>query len=232
MNDNNEVGYRKRLTLAGAPHHVTQRGSRRGAVFFYDEDRELYLELLKKYTRKFGIYVLDYCLMTNHVHLLLIPPNEDAFARALKPVHKTYADTINKRMGWTGHLWQERFFSSAIDAAYLWIAIRYIERNPVEAGLVTHPAEYKWSSAAAHCGMRNDTVLNYSIQWQKELSREKDWYTWLNEAPDAVLTHKLIQNTGRDLPSGSDCFLDKLEIQTGIPTRLRTSGRPRKMPTR
>ncbi|HTO61465.1 MAG TPA: transposase [Bradyrhizobium sp.] len=131
-----------RTVFADVPHHVTQRGNRREQVFFTDEDRRTYLAWLKAYCDKHAVAVLAYCLMTNHVHLVVVPAGDDELERALKPLHMRYAQRINRRRGWNGHVWQGRFFSSPLDEAYLWAALRYVERNPVRARLVRRAENY------------------------------------------------------------------------------------------
>jgi len=122
--------------FAQVPHHITQRGNRRDPVFFTDEDRHAYLDWLSEYAGKNAREVLAYCLMTNHIHLVAVPRTEDSLQRARKPLHMRYAQRINRSHGWKGHLWQEQFFSSALDETYFWVAIRYVERNPVRARMV------------------------------------------------------------------------------------------------
>ncbi len=197
-------------------------------MFFSDDDREYYLSLFSHYTKKFNVFVLSYCLMTNHVHHLLVPPNEEALKNALRPVHKLYAEKINERFGWKGHLWQERFFSSPVDADHFWPAVGYIERNPVESGLVAHPSEYRWSSARARCGLVVDDNLYSSERWKKELGMPRDWHAWLNEPVNTEIIEELRKNTRSDLPTGSQEFLRKIEKQTGLPTKRRSAGRPPK----
>jgi putative transposase len=149
-----------RSVFAGVAHHVTQRGNRRENVFFSDEDRRTYLAWLREYCLKHDVQVLAYCLMPNHVHLILIPQRESGLERVLKPLHMRYAQRVNRKRGWKGHLWQGRYFSSALDEAYLWAALRYVERNPVRAKLAIEAENYRWSSAAAHCKMRADELLD------------------------------------------------------------------------
>ena len=149
-----------RAVFAGVPHHITQRGNRRDDVFFTDEDRLVYLEWLQSYCQEHDVDVLAYCLMTNHIHLVLVPHTEDGLQRVLKPLHMRYAQRINRAKGWKGHLWQGRFFSSPLDDAYLMAAIRYVERNPIRVGLADKAEDYCWSSAAAHCGLKEDTLLS------------------------------------------------------------------------
>ena len=149
-----------RTVFAGLPHHVTQRGNRRESIFFVDDDRLAYLSWLKEYADKHQVEVLAYCLMSNHIHLIAVPTADDGLQRVLKPLHMRYAQRVNRQQGWSGHLWQGRFFSSPLDDAYLWTAMRYVECNPVRAGRVQRAEDYRWSSAAAHCIGQSDSLLN------------------------------------------------------------------------
>ena len=147
-----------RTVCARVPHHVTQRGNRREEVFFTDEDRLAYLAWLKDYAEKYEVEILTYCLMTNHIHLIAVPAGGDGLEKMLKPLHMRYAQRINRVRHWKGHVWQGRFFSSALDGDYLWAAVRYVERNPVRARMVQKAENYRWSSAAAHGGLRPDRM--------------------------------------------------------------------------
>ena len=216
-----------RAVFAGIPHHVTQRGNRREDVFFGDDDRRLYLSWLKGYCDEHAVEVLAYCLMTNHVHLLAVPLRADGLERALKPLHMRYAQRINRQRGWHGHLWQGRFFSSPLDEAYLWAALRYVERNPVRARLVRRAENYPWSSAAAHCGHRADAVLTQAAVWRELLAAVADWSTWLGESDGADELTMLRRNTDKGLPCGSGSFIEGLESMAGRPLSYRPVGRPR-----
>ena len=141
-----------RIVHAGVSHHITQRGNRREKAFFTDDDRRAYLDWLKEYAEKYEVDILAYCLMTNHIHLVAVPKTEAGLQRMLKPPPMRYAQRINRTRSWKGHLWQGRFSSSALDEAYLWAVVRYVERNPVRARIVRKAENYPWSSAAAHCG--------------------------------------------------------------------------------
>lgn len=125
-----------RTVCARVPDHLTQRGNRRENVFYTEEDRVAYLTWLRDYAEKYDVNILAYCLMTNHIHLVAVPETEAGLHRVLKPLHMRYAQRINRRRRWKGHLWQGRFFSSALDDAYRWAAVRYVERNPVRARMV------------------------------------------------------------------------------------------------
>ena len=217
-----------RTVCAGVPHHVTQRGNRRDDVFFTDEDRTTYLAWLKDYAGKHKLDILAYCLMTNHVHLVAVPANADSLHRALKPLHMRHAQRINRAQNWKGHLWQGRFFSSALDETYLWAAIRYVERNPVRARMVRKAEAYRWSSAGAHCGLRRDTVLTDKAAWRRQCARIGDWSAWLAEGDAAHELDVLRRNADKGLPCGSEGFIRKLEKRTGRALRYRPRGRPRK----
>ena len=168
-----------RTVCAQVPHHITQRGNRREQVFFTDDDRHAYLGWLKEYAEKHEVDILAYCLMTNHIHLVAVPKTEDGLQQALKPLHMRYAQRINRTRGWKGHLWQGRFFSCALDEAYLLAAIGYVERNPLRARMVRKAENYRWSSAGAHCGLRQDEVLTAKSSWRKRFEAIGDWSAWL-----------------------------------------------------
>jgi putative transposase len=150
-----------RIVRPGLPHHVTQRGNRRQKVFFSDGDYTLYCQLLADECRKYGVQVWAYCLMPNHVHLLLVPQSAEALTPAVSETHRRYTTAVNRRQGWTGHLWQGRYGSEPIgnDAA-LFTVVRYIEQNPAGAGLVARPELWPWSSANSHLTGAADAVLD------------------------------------------------------------------------
>ena len=143
-----------RLVIPDVPHHVIQRGNRRQPVFFKDEDRSFYLALLLKWSNIARFSIWAYCLMENHVHCVGVPLLSTSLALTFAEVHKRYSFVINKRYGWRGYLWQGRFLSYPMDEIYLYRGIRYVELNPVRAGLVPIATDYPWSSARAHAGRR------------------------------------------------------------------------------
>lgn len=217
-----------RTVFAGVPHHVTQRGNRREDVFFSDEDRQAYLAWLKHYADTHGVDILAYCLMSNHIHLILVPASAEGLRQTLKPLHMRYAQRINRANNWKGHLWQGRFFSSALDEAYLWAAIRYVERNPVRAGMVRKAEDYRWSSAGAHCGLRPGEILTGKSSWRRQFAGIGDWSAWLGEADEADKLDVLRRHADKGLACGSEKFILKLEEQTGRALHYRPRGRPRK----
>jgi putative transposase len=145
-----------RVVAPGLPHHVTQRGNRRQQTFFSDDDYATYKALLAEHCAAAGVAVWAWCLMPNHVHLILVPPEPDALRAALGEAHRRYTRHVNFRAGWRGFLWQGRFASCPMDEAHLLSAARYVERNPVRARLVRRARDWRWSSAAAHLAGRDD----------------------------------------------------------------------------
>src|ERR1035438_9629206 len=139
-----------RAVVVDVPHHVTQRGNGRQDVFFDDRDRQLYLDAFFDYAARYSLRVWGYCLMSNHVHFMVVPEREQSLARVFGRTHADYARYANLVRRSCGHLWQARFYSCALEARYAWHALAYVERNPVRAGLVKAPEEYQWSTAAAH----------------------------------------------------------------------------------
>ena len=139
-----------RVVAAGVPHHITQRGNNRQQIFFSDRDRRFCLTLLRHHAERHGLRVLGWCLMPNHVHLIAIPEHERSLARALGRAHYEYAIYLNHERERSGHLWQNRFFSTPLDRHHLRVALRYVDLNPVRAGLAEEPAAYLWSSALPH----------------------------------------------------------------------------------
>ena len=122
------------------PHHVTQRGNRRQQTFFGEEDYQHYLELMAQFCRAEQVAIWAYCLMPNHVHLIVVPQSAESLRRAIGEAHRRYTRWINFREGWRGHLWQGRFASFVMDEDHLLTAARYVELNPVRAGLVQAPS--------------------------------------------------------------------------------------------
>jgi putative transposase len=138
-------------------HHVTQCDNRHCRAFFEDADCALYRELFGQAVAEVEVWA--YCLMPNHVHVILTPSDEDGLRRTFADLHRHYTGTINARHGWTGHLWQGRFGSVAMDDAYLAAAARYVVMNPVRARLVERAEDWCWWSAIAHLEGKDDGVV-------------------------------------------------------------------------
>ncbi|HOZ45103.1 MAG TPA: transposase [Candidatus Hydrogenedentes bacterium] len=214
-----------RVVVAGFPHHVTQRGNRGAAVFETDEDRETYLRILRKFCERHGLAIWAYCLMTNHIHLVAVPETATSLGQALRDAHTIYARYFNERTVQHGHVWQGRFYSCPMDEAHLWAAVRYVERNPVRARMAEHASEYRWSSAAAHCGTRSDALLSKGFPPPKIV---EDWAAWLCEGEDWAAVRHIRSQTHTGRPCGSAEFVDELERLLGRIVRPQKRGRKAK----
>jgi len=215
-----------RQVVPGFPHHIVQRGNRRQTIFFTDQDRRAYLRWLAEATRACGVDVWAYCLMTNHVHLVAVPARLDSLARCLGVVNTKYAIRINRRKGWSGHLWQGRFKSSVMDASHAVAAVRYVEQNPVRARLVQQAWEYPWSSARHHTRDRDRDIV---VRGDESLrAMVPDWRTFLRVRTPATLKAVFLKNTEACRAIGAPIFLKQLASEYGIHEQRRPAGRPRK----
>jgi len=210
-----------RVVVPGVPHHVTQRGVRKNDVFFCQDDYELYISLLSEFCKKSGTEIWSYCLMTNHIHLVMVPGSEDGLRASLGEAHRRYTRHINQREQCRGHLWQERFHSFPMDEHYLLSAVRYVELNPVHANMVERPEDYRWSSARAHLAGQNDKLVNVSPM----LERVPNWQAYLDIDLDdsTIQTIRTHSQTGR--PLGEDSFVDMLELRLDKVLRPLKQGR-------
>ena len=213
-----------RIVVPGLPHHVTHRGNRRGEIFFSEADREDYLRLLARAGQRHGLELWTYCLMTNHVHLVVCPRGHDSLARTIREVHGNHARVLHRANGWEGHLWANRYYSSPLDPAHLWAAVRYVERNPVRAGLVETAERYPWSSAAAHCGLAPDGPLSPQRPLPGTIS---NWQSWLSGDCDESVDRSIRLCTAAGRPAGSPEFVAELEQILGRNLTPRPQGRPR-----
>ncbi len=214
--------------LAGVPHHVTQRGNGRRQVFFTDRDREIYLDAVFDYAARFSLRMWGYCLMTNHVHFIVVPETESGLARTFGRAHADYARYANVAHRGCGHFWQARFFSCALDEDHAWKALAYVERNPVRAGLASTAEEYGWSSAAAHCG-EDDLGGRLDLSdWAACYNGER-WREALKMGVEAEAWEERIREaTRRGLPFGRDQFVERMSRLAGRDLKAKPVGRPRK----
>jgi len=213
-----------RVVVPGIPHHVTQRGVRRNDVFFCKADYELYMRLLAKFCRKSGTEIWAYCLMTNHIHLVMVPSTEDGLRASLGETHRRYTRHINQREDCRGHLWQERFHSFPMDEHYLLSAVRYVELNPVHANMVERAGDYAWSSAKAHLDGQNDPLVNVSPM----LDRVANWQTYLESDLDDATMNALRMHSKTGRPLGDESFVDMLELKLDKVLRPLKQGRKHK----
>jgi putative transposase len=208
-----------RVVIPGVPHHVTQRGNGRARTFFGDADYALYRDLLAQHCRTAEVAVWAWCLMPNHVHLILVPSNSDGLRRALAAVHRRYAGIIHARRKRTGHFWQGRFGAVAMDEAHLAAALVYVSLNPVRARLVARAQDWRWSSTRAHLAGRDDGITARAPI--KE--RFPDFADLLAGAADADALARLRTAESIGRPLGDDRFLARVERLTA--RRLRPGKR-------
>ena len=213
-----------RIVVPGLAHHVIQRGNRQQRVFFSDDDRQAYLDLLAIYCRKTKTRCLAWCLMDNHIHLILVPDRADGLRAALAAIHTAYSQRINTAQAASGHLFQGRFLSYPMDDSHLMVAVRYIENNPIKAGLVDRAEEWRWSSARAHILKTSDGLTDIAALGQ----HVANWSAMLAGGLEAADQIDTALKTG--LPLGGDQWREMVASQFGrqlIPAKRGPKG-PRK----
>jgi putative transposase len=215
-----------RIVVPDIPHHITQRGNNRQDVFFVDDDRCFYLELLNNYAQKFALEILGYCLMTNHIHLIAVPNNPDSLAKAIGRTHLLYAQYINRFHKRSGHLWQNRFFSCPLGDRHLFKAMRYVERNPVRAKIVRFAWQYQWSSASAHTGKDDTAGIIDPARW-RNLVGNMDWKHILSKSEDKRELQQIRTCLSVGRPLADDSFISKIEHAVGRRLRPLPIGRPK-----
>jgi putative transposase len=215
---------RNRCVLPGAACHVTQRGVDRMETFSSSQDYLTYLGLLRDNMIDAGVRVLAYCLMTNHVHLVLTPEREDSLSVLLRRVHGRYAQYYNIKSGRTGHLWQSRFFACVLQRDHLWRALAYVEQNPVRAGISSIAVRYPWSSAMAHAAVSDPSGVLDMAWWAEQGAA--DWRHLMGARnPDSDTQLQRCTYSGR--PFGDEAFVGEMSERFG---RYWKRGRPAKQP--
>ena len=200
------------MVLPGVPHHVAQRGNRRERTFFEDGDYALYLDLLADAAERYGVEIWSYCLMPNHVHIIAVPRDTDGLSQTFRRVHRHYTGYVNARMRVTGHLWQGRFSSVAMDEQHLHASLRYVALNPVRARLVARAEDWRWSSVRAHYGGQDDHVVRVA----PGLARVHDFSAFLGEEFDEALGYAALrraESVGRQV--GSADWIEEMSARTG-----------------
>jgi putative transposase len=223
-----------RVEAAGYPHHVIQRGNNRQAVFVDAVDHERYLALLQEIATAQGVAVHAYVLMSNHVHLLVTPERPGSLSRFMQALGRRYVRWFNDRHGRTGTLWEGRFRSTVIDPdRYLLACMRYIELNPVRAGISPTPDDYRWSSSAHHIGKRIDPLISdHGVFWalgNTPFERQSAYQRLLDQPIPGEVLAELRQATNRGCALAN--FDESQSDESGGAGRrlvLRPRGRPRK----
>ena len=224
-----------RIVLPGVPHHVTQRGNRRLPIFFSDDDRRAYLDLLAEAAAASGTRCLAWCLMDNHVHLILIPETADGLRAMLGEAHRRYTRMINFREGWRGYLFQGRFASYPMDDAHLMAAVRYVEMNPVAACMVARAEDWAWSSARSHIAgrrVKGDPLTDVAALGKLV----RNWRALLRQGlaagdfgpEDETVTAAIESHLSTGRPLAADDWIAAQEKATGrIMSRRRPGPKPR-----
>lgn len=210
-----------RVVVPGLPHHITQRGNGGTRVFFEDGDYDLYLKLLKQACVTARVRCLAYVLMPNHVHLILVPKDDDGLRKAMSSVHRAYAGILNTRRKKTGHFWQGRFGCVALDGEHAASALRYVLLNPLRAKLCKKPEQYTWSSARAYLKSRPDGLTDTSYF----LQQVPDIATLLVDNPASEMADDRLRKAetiGR--PLGSAAFISRLERKLDRPLKANKRG--------
>lgn len=213
-----------RVVLPGIPHHVTQRGNGRQRTFFSDSDYALYRDLLRQHCVKASVAVWGWVLMPNHVHLVLVPADEDGLRRALAPAHRAYAGHVHARLQRTGHFWQGRFGCVAMDDAHAQAAIVYGLMNPVRARLAERAEDWRWSSVHALLGRADDGMTDV------EAVRERlpDLEAWLAAGEESAASERLRRAETIGRPLGHAAFIEAIEGMMSRPLKPAKRGRKRR----
>lgn len=219
---------RARILLQGVPVHLIQRGNNRSACFYADEDYRFYLDHLTEQAAKHGCTLHAYCLMTNHVHLLLTPMRENSLAGMMKALGQRYVQYVNRTYKRSGTLWEGRFRSCLLqDEAYVLACYRYIELNPVRACMVEHPAEYRWSSYRANAQGEADALLApqalYLGLGSDELARQAAYRELFRHELEPGTVDEIRQATNGNFALGDERFVAEVERMLG---RRATRGKP------
>ncbi len=223
-----------RYILPDVPVHIVQRGRCKEPVFFEDEDYQMYLGWLKNASEKYQCAIHAYVLMTNHIHILVTPPDSQGITRMMQYVGRYYVSFINKKYGMSGSIWEGRFKASMIHAEdYLLSCMRYIELNPVRPDMVRSPAHYRWSSYRCNGqGKTNDLITPHEIYLSlaKRLDTRIEVYKALFKAHvDEIALDDIRSSCQTGTPLGNDYFKQKVEKKLKCKVGQSRRGRPRKI---
>lgn len=222
-----------RMYLGGVPCHVVQRGNNRDATFFAEEDYLFYLACLKEGSERYGVLVHAYVLMTNHVHLLMTPSDREGVSRLMQSIGRRYVQYVNKVYRRCGTLWESRHKASLVqEEQYLLKCYRYIELNPVRAGMVEHPGDYRWSSFRPNgfghpSGLLTPHSLYTSLGPSTD-SRQRAYRELFSNQLDGADIHAIRNSVGFAVPLGSEAFKQQIEDALGRRVGHMARGRPRR----
>ncbi len=218
--------------LVGMPYHVVQRGNNREPCFIEPENYRFYLQLWEDVSQRYGVDVHAYCLMTNHIHFLVTPRQAAALSNTMKVVGSRYAQSINLTYGRTGTLWEGRHRSSLIQQEnYLLACYRYIELNPVRAGMVKHPGDYRWSSYGTNAWGKPSWIQphdEYLTLGTEPEARQSTYRELCRISLNNEDVHKIREGTQYCHPVGNDRFCRMIEKRYGIKLGQKRRGMPLK----
>ena len=209
-----------RLNLPGIPQHVIQRGNNKQVSFFSDTDYTVYLDKLKLYSEEYSVAVHSYVLMTNHVHLLMTPETEKGVSQLMQSLGRYYVRYINQTYDRTGTLWEGRYKSTLVDSDNYFLTVsRYIELNPVRAGMVTHPAEYPWSSYQSNAMGKSIELLTSRFLYQglakTDKTRQKRYAALFDKIISDYTLEEIRNSINRAWVLGDGRFKRQIEKETG-----------------
>ena len=223
---------RKRTYFPGLPYHLVQRGNNREVCFVEPENYQYYLELWKECSKRYQVSVHAYCLMTNHIHFLVTPEYSDSISRAMSVIGSRYAYYFNKTYKRSGTIWEGRHKSSLIQSdRYFLTCCRYIELNPVAAGMVNKPEEYKWSSYLANAWGRESNLLphdEYLKLGGDTKTRSYAYRELFKEQLSEYDVHLIEKANVYSQPVGDDYFRVQIEEKYGVKLGQPSRGRPKK----
>jgi putative transposase len=228
------MGRSPRLFIPGLAHHIVQRGHNRNAVFVDDADYSFYLDNLIEWKTRCDVNVFAYCLMTNHVHLILMPNKKgDFISRLMRRLSARQGRRVNRLERRIGTPWSGRFKSSVIDTDnYLLACLRYVELNPVRAGIVDRPEDYRWSSYAQRVGICENTWIDKDpvteLLGNTVAARRSAYARYVQEIVPRAETRLIRKAAARNQLTGGNRFVDEIERRTGIRVESRGRGRPKK----
>jgi putative transposase len=218
-----------RYTLPGVPQHVIQRGNNREVIFAHQEDYSFYLEKLGEALDKHSCQLHAYVLMTNHVHLLITPNEENSLGKVMQSLGRSYVQYFNYTYTRTGTLWEGRYKATLLNSEqYLLTCMRYIELNPIRANMVKHPSEYPYSSYANNAVGKQDKLITphnvYKRLGKTEPERQKNYRSLFKTKIDERTLEEIRESTNKAWVLGNDHFKDKIEKLTRRQTRPKPRG--------
>ncbi len=214
-----------RIIIPEVPYHVTQRGNNRQKIFFETKDYQIYLSFLKKYASRYKLQIYCYCIMPNHIHLIAYPTEETSLTNTVSRTNMMYTRYRNELDARSGHLWQGRFYSCAMESVHLYRAANYVENNPVRCGLVKTPDQWPWSSALKHLSGKLD-VLETDAKWPDE-ETIADWPAILNMKQETETLDALKRATESGRPYASEEWINNQELVIGKKFPRSGPGRPK-----